>query len=1475
MRGSPLRDRMLSNSPGLMKNSILRDSGIEWNSPPSSSTTSDPTSPLRLSKRESQQPTQADLARRSSSSYKAMRNNNLVTKSPFKSQIPMPSTPSRQPSVPALFPTRRVSGEKRPRPPSMHAQAEEENERPFALKRERKQSKTFQGLIEKEPVTKSPFRRLPFKLDDNAPLPSPPTSHPQEHELQQPEPAFGSRIPILGSGASPLRSSLVSKRMHGPRLSGERRRTRRKTVTWDPRMHIMEVERLEYDEETLDTDEEDNYGEDDDMEDPFFQGPQHPHGEAINSHLNMEDVPHPDDSYESVELSCSGNNESDPELRLDGDTSITGLVEDLFAGHGTNLTSTPPRDNYELPADLETEDGVPLGRSHHRERTLKYHQELHNDSPAKQSPIPFNHPISLPRDDSGPTSPLPASPSTPPRWSPVTSPPLGRSTHTERIQAAKMDEHTFDRDVELLPGSPSPVKPRPHQTYESSGGLEGVIPKFDLSSAGVQSTPDRTQASVNADFGDDPFGMPNLKDERLPEEGNSSYVSASSASENDRSEMNLSAMEKEIGQPNDRLLNTSMEASFTHSPPLPSSRSSGSYFSPLSPTRQVIRRSPLPPIPQGVAPHVGSPPVGIAPRSTPSPKLKPKISREDVRMRLMGARRFGSGSPTPQSPLQTEGARMDGSRHSSTDHSQEKSIDDILDEAPPPSERVKSPEISMVTENISVEEATVETATAMVVGVAQHHHHPQMDETDEVPDEGDSDIQEQHDRPEEENDHEEEFGVRKAPPMLGTLGLGATSSKFNLDFGSKFGLGKLDIDLSETDAAAYQPARTRQDGFHPQENVTSRTAPGDSQSSKHSKSSSSTSSNMVRMGASEEDVSMDMRSALDRLMDDVGVNVDPQQHQDHSITTTEGGAEESDDDQPLGLRVGESRQSKVMMEDPTPSAALSRTPSEASAAPPPPPKDAIRSREAMILQKRREIRRMEEDEEDMLFNRQDVHIPARKTRDIGLGRPSRRRSMSTGDVEDLVKKDQAKLDVDPITEDPLEETIEKELQKMDDQPKKKYQIREREAIYASSDVSHMAGPGDVNVGKAWRAIRRPSDMNEYSKQIKEYRANQNPGKAYGKVFVKVIGVKNLNVPIPQEPTAVSCTLNNGIHFVTTPECRLAKDCGIGQEFELIEHSKLEFTLTLKIRRDPHIITQFKALVPPPPQPPPMVQQASTSSKHSTRSGGMFSLFSSSPKKSKDKEKERVLAVSQPLPPPPVQHRLPENLARYMKPDGTFARAFISFKDIAQRCDAKLFETSIPLIGQRLELGGKASMLKVGEMVLQMFRLPPLPGITPDQLPQSLDECHRGLRHVNWHKVTYYEGTLTQSGGDCNTWRRRRLRVVGGNLVAFNDVTKRVTATINLKNAIAVEDDQESKNTKSPREYDGLYGVERSFRLIFPGDEEICFFADTDEEKARWMEILRALVGHIPPHPLWAELLWQRQTDLNDRTNDATQGPAGR
>ncbi|KAF8526015.1 hypothetical protein BU17DRAFT_41364, partial [Hysterangium stoloniferum] len=384
-------------------------------------------------------------------------------------------------------------------------------------------------------------------------------------------------------------------------------------------------------------------------------------------------------------------------------------------------------------------------------------------------------------------------------------------------------------------------------------------------------------------------------------------------------------------------------------------------------------------------------------------------------------------------------------------------------------------------------------------------------------------------------------------------------------------------------------------------------------------------------------------------------------------------------------------------------------------------------------------------------------------------------------------------------------------------------------------------------------------QNEHSRQIKEYRAQQKPGKAYGKVFVKVLSIRGLNVPLPQQSTSFTCTLNNGIHFVTTPECRLNRDARIEQEFELIEHSKLEFTLTLKVRRTAEIEAQIKANSTPPRAIPASVIPALP--PPSTRSGvrGFFGV-GSSPKKNH----KVVVATAVHATPEPIE----DNFARYLRPDNTLAKALVSFREVAKRCDTRIFETSFALIGQRRDGSSNSEAINpwtVGEIVLQMFRLPPLPGIPSDQLPQSLDECDRGLRYIKWHKETYHEGVLTQNGGDCMTWRRRLLRVIGSNLVAFNDVTKKATATIDLKKAISVEDDDRgtaSSASGSRDEFEEVYRVERSFRLVFPDNENISFFADTDEAKEKWLKVLGALVGQIPPNPLWAELVWQRQEELS-------------
>lgn len=451
-----------------MKSLIIHESGMAWNSPPSSSndtasTSNSITSPLRIAKRESPR---LGVARRSSSSYKHVRNNNLVSKSPFKSQIPTPSTPSSRFSTPVTFPAspRRVSGEKRPRPISMHEQAENENERPFAYKRERRQSKGYQGLIQKEPVTKSPFKQRTSTEDHPLP-PVPPLT-------RMPIPSFAppsaSRIPTpRSSNPSPTRSSLVSRRMHGPRLSGKRER--RKTVTFDERCNVVEFDREEGEsDDPFESADEDDYGD----ADPFFQG-------LASPSIPTDDHPQllmEDSSYESVELSDTEvGGEAPPFMRLDPDSSITGLVDEMFASnpaHADSQTTTPPR-RSDIPTDLETVDGVPFGRSHHSERFIEYQYQYQHQSPQPAPSYPFN--LNLP------TYALPQGPpATPPRRATlnVSSPPLGRSTHTERVRAAREEEVGESVDVDMLPVSPSPRKG--NAAFGVQTEEDRLIPRFEV-----------------------------------------------------------------------------------------------------------------------------------------------------------------------------------------------------------------------------------------------------------------------------------------------------------------------------------------------------------------------------------------------------------------------------------------------------------------------------------------------------------------------------------------------------------------------------------------------------------------------------------------------------------------------------------------------------------------------------------------------------------------------------------------------------------------------------------------------------------------------------------------------------------------------------------------------------------------------------------------------------------------------------------
>ncbi|EIW54561.1 uncharacterized protein TRAVEDRAFT_173778 [Trametes versicolor FP-101664 SS1] len=1224
-----------------------------------------------------------------------------------------------------------------------------ENEHPLGFKR--RQSKAFQGLLQKEPVTKSPFLR---GSDATPPEDDPPPVPPK------PRPA----VMAQSSAPSPARPSLVTRRLHGPRDAGGRRQ-RRKTVTWDPRCDVLEFDVGENEHQDVYY-SEDDYGtpSDEEMQDSFEYGPPL-------------------------------------------DDSIVGKIDSMI--HETQ-PHTPPRPEDEQDAAL-----LPPSPSPAKTRSAAPHHEYSEppggaddlpDDPSfidhlKDEPPPFSRDESFQSIRSNDSDSLD---------------PSNLSIGHSEVSLTNLDSQSLLADTDM---------PVDHSIISNSP----FVPQADSSPAGLlrsRSPPTQEQSFERGHSRDRSF-----------EARSTPCINAS-----------------------------------RYNSPRPGSATGSRSGSPFHQLFRPASTSSLGSVGRRVSPFIT--PEGVQQR----------LQRKSQEA-LFSSARSGSGSPAPSPSLGKSRAECeDGQSTSNVQVATEDTEADTSRATEPASELPTTTSTSFTRPPPQTHRRVANPALPPMMVRGQNPTHDGVLSIDPEPQPIDPP------RP-------------TLPTRAHSIDVDAPAHMdakrafegLDLDFEHGFALGDEGMSVSAGLGMRAMVAR-------------------------HASPTPAARESGVHLG----DV-----SALDRLMEDMaqGAQVDPgadlsllseSELGERSFASlrveavTEGvraatfalpDIVQDDEEMKIDVDVGNVR-------PPTPeggwrAAGESRVNGKGKEREEAPPtKDAIRAREELIRAKKREARRLEEGsdlEDEPLLQRKPMppigvgspSIPnlLHPTAAAGAsGRPTRRRSMSTGDAEDILTRtpgasqrraaalhQEGLLDITALrgADDPLADSINRELKRLEAPKRSKYHVREHsETIYASADadtVKHMQGAGDVDAGKAWKSVRRPSDMNEYAKQIKELRA-QAGGKAHGKVFVRVTNLRNLQVPLPSQPTAVTCTLNNGIHFVTTPEAAFGQECRIDQEFELIEHSKLEFTLTIKVRRDPHIIAQFKANQPPPvarPPPQPLPPPASKGGAQH-KGGGMRSFLGfGSPKKAKAILPPPAAPAPTP-PPPPPQFRLQENLARYLKPDGSLARAFISFKDVAPHCDTRLLETAFPLIGQRLELGGGApKAMQVGEIVLQIFRLPPLAGIPAGQLPQSLEECHRGLSHVRWHKATYQQGTLTQSGGDCATWRRRHFRIIGANMIAFNDVTKRAITTIDLRKAIAIEDDgspvmspASGVTARSHYDDDRMYGVERSFRIVFgPGpDQEITFFADTDMEKQRWLEVLRVMIGRIPPNPLWAELLWQQQQD---------------
>jgi hypothetical protein len=425
------------------------------------------------------------------------------------------------------------------------------------------------------------------------------------------------------------------------------------------------------------------------------------------------------------------------------------------------------------------------------------------------------------------------------------------------------------------------------------------------------------------------------------------------------------------------------------------------------------------------------------------------------------------------------------------------------------------------------------------------------------------------------------------------------------------------------------------------------------------------------------------------------------------------------------------------------------------------------------------------------------------------------------------------------------------------------------------------------------------------------------GEERGRLFVKVVGIKYLDLPMPRgtnwpQPIQMKChanwntgersyfalTLDNGLHCVTTSWLELGKSAPIGQEFELIVQNDLEFQLTLQMKVDENKLY---------PQEIPGSPRQKTSA---------LSRVFASPRRRKELDMKQQMQSQQQKANnvnAPVYERLRNLVAR----DGSFGRAYVALSDHEKMAFGRPYTVDIACFNewavdeQPSSVKSKKSATsvtaqrrppyKIGKLELQLLFVPKPKGSKDEDMPKSMNACIREMRDAESLAARSWEGFLSQQGGDCPVsyqplaqqlsyciltmtqyWRRRFFKLQGSKLTAYHETTRQPRATINLAKASKLIDDRPSLTQKETstrgggrrksafaEEEEGYMFVEEGFRIRFGNGEVIDFYADSAAEKDGWLRVMSEAVGKgsstgsgaIKP---WADLVLKRESSMKAR-----------
>ncbi|RLV91725.1 Bud site selection protein BUD4 [Spathaspora sp. JA1] len=322
----------------------------------------------------------------------------------------------------------------------------------------------------------------------------------------------------------------------------------------------------------------------------------------------------------------------------------------------------------------------------------------------------------------------------------------------------------------------------------------------------------------------------------------------------------------------------------------------------------------------------------------------------------------------------------------------------------------------------------------------------------------------------------------------------------------------------------------------------------------------------------------------------------------------------------------------------------------------------------------------------------------------------------------------------------------------------------------------------------------------------------------GKLFFRIIGIKNINLPdLGAHPNAkFSITLDNGVHCIRTPDYDLdSRKVPIGKEFELTVGDSLEFILTMKATYDK-----------------PKETLVEVTERKTVKPKNRLSRFLG----------QKHIITTTKFVPKETQDSWKNKFAH----DGSFARCYIDLQQYEGKITGKALNFDLNCFNEWeiKDDNTRAPAYKIGQLEVKMLFVP---RSNPHEiLPTSIRTAYESVNELCRELDTSYEGYLHQEGGDCNVWKRRYFKLQGASMIAHSEYNHKTRAKINLSKVVdVIYVDKENMNPNSSssnyRNFSDVLLLEHAFKLRFADGEIIDFGAPNKEQKRDWVRILEQIV----------------------------------